>query len=481
MKINRLSWFLLYVALATLMAQADRAPNLVLHGTLTRADHETYRMLPFTVPSGVHRITVEFSYTGQEHHTTVDLGLFGPKGFRGWSGGNKSSFTVSANDATPSYLKGSIIPGAWKIALGIPNIRADVRSEYTVNIFFDFSGQPDSNTAAFSPVVRKGQAWYRGDLHTHTGHSDGNCNSKSGKEVPCPVFKTLEAAAARKLDFIAVSDHNTVSHFNDLRELAPYFDNLLLLHAREITTFQGHANVFGPDQFVDFRVSSVNVPDVNTMLHQVRDLGGIVSINHPDAPSGEDCMGCGWNPHPEADLHLITAVEAVNGFHSEIDFWDKQLNRGYRLTGIGGSDSHDADNRPPEPSAVGTPTTVVYAKELSETAILDGIRAGHVFIDLEGSSDRMLSFRATAGTQAAGMGDLLHASPGTEITFSVQTVGVPNQKLELIEDGKPLNNETLATGAFSIRADDHRHWFRINVWSSKGKLLLVGNPIYLNF
>jgi predicted metal-dependent phosphoesterase TrpH len=480
-KINRLSWFLLCVVLLPLMAQAERTPDLVLRGTLTHADHETYRMLSFAVPAGVHRITVEFSYTGQEHHTTVDLGLFGPNGFRGWSGGNKSSFAVSANDATPSYLKGSITPGIWKVALGIPNIRADVRSEYIVNIFFDLSGHPDSSTGAFSPVVKIGPAWYRGDLHTHTSHSDGNCNSQRGKEVPCPVFKTLEAAAERKLDFIAVSDHNTVSHFNDLRALAPYFDNLLLLHAREITTFQGHANVFGTDQFIDFRVSSSSVPDMNTMLRQVHELGGIVSINHPEAPSGEDCMGCGWNPHPEADMQLVTAVEAVNGFHPEIEFWQKQLNRGYRLTGIGGSDSHDADNRPPDASAVGTPTTVVYAKELSETAILDGVRAGHVFIDLEGTADRMLSFRATAGTQVAEMGDILHVFSGTEIKFSVQTVGVPNEKLELIEDGKPLNNAALESGAISIRADDHRHWFRINVWSSKGKLLLVGNPIYLNF
>jgi predicted metal-dependent phosphoesterase TrpH len=480
-KINRLSQILLCVALASATVHADRAPNLVLRGTLTRTDHETYRMLPFTVPSGVHRITVKFSYTGQEHHTAIDLGLFGPRGFRGWSGGNKSSFTVSANDATPSYLKGAITPGVWKVALGVPNIRADIRSEYTVNIFFDLKSLPDSSSFAFSPPLKTGPAWYRGDLHTHTGHSDGHCNSQSGKEVPCPVFKTLEAAAARKLDFIAVSDHNTVSHFNDLRELAPYFDNLLLLHAREITTFQGHANVFGTDQFIDFRVSSPNVPDINTMLRQAHELGGLVSINHPEAPSGEDCMGCGWNPHPEADMQLVTAVEAVNGVHPEIEFWQKQLNRGYRLTGIGGSDSHDAGNRPPESSTVGTPTTVLYAKELSETAILDGIRAGHVFIDLEGTSDRMLSFQAIAGAQSAEMGDTIHVSPGTQIKFSVQTVGVPNQKLEPIEDGKPLFNTTLENGVFSIRADDHRHWFRINVWSSKGKLLLVGNPIYVNF
>jgi predicted metal-dependent phosphoesterase TrpH len=328
-------------------------------------------------------------------------------------------------------------------------------------------------------VEKTGPAWYRGDLHTHSGHSDGSCNSQSGKSVPCPVFKTLEAASARKLDFIALSDHNTGSHFNDLRELAPYFDRLLLLHAREVTTFQGHANVFGTDQFVDFRVSSASVPNMNAMLRQVHGLGGIVSINHPMAPSGEECMGCGWNPHPEADMHLVTAVEAVNGFHSEVEFWEKQLNRGYRLTGIGGSDSHDADNRPPQPSTVGTPTTVVYAKELSEEAILEGIRAGHVFVDLEGT-DRLLTFTADVGTQTASMGDVLQTPPGTEIKFSVRVDGVPGGRIEVIEDGKPLDT-TANVGSFTIRSDGSRHWLRINVWSPRGKLLLMGNPIYLNF
>lgn len=139
---QRICCLLLWVTLtsALIHSQTMRKPNLVLHGVLTRADHETYRMLPFKVPVGTNCITVEFSFTGQEQHTTLDLGLFGPERFRGWSGGNKSCFTLSASDATPSYLSGPITSGVWKIAIGVPNIRPDVRSEYTANIFVDFDG-----------------------------------------------------------------------------------------------------------------------------------------------------------------------------------------------------------------------------------------------------------------------------------------------------------------------------------------------------
>jgi hypothetical protein len=31
------------------------------------------------------------------------------------------------------------------------------------------------------------------------------------------------------------------------------------------------------------------------------------------------------------------------------------------------------------------------------------------------------------------------------------------------------------------QSDGKRHWFRINIRSAEGKLLILGNPIYLNF
>ncbi len=487
------SFLLLCVVLNPWLIQAQTGdkPAVVLAGVLTREDHETYRMLPFTVPPGVERITVEFSYSGRDQHTTLDLGIDGPAGFRGWSGGNKSSFTISDTDATPSYLASPITPGIWKLVIGVPNIRQGVRSDYKASIFFVSESRPEPTTP-FSKPLREGPAWYRGDLHLHTAHSDGSCKSESGKNVPCPLFKTLKAASARGLDFIAVTDHNTTSHFDALRELAPYFDRLLLLHGREITTFQGHANVYGTEQFLDFRVSSPEVPEMNTLLRQAQELGGLVSINHPNAPTGEECMGCGWNPNPEADLHLVAAVEAVNSFetvkYSGIPFWEAQLKRGYRLTGIGGSDSHNPDNPQPGPGAVGAPSTVVYARELSEPAILDAIRAGHVFIDVEGSRDRLLEFTATSGPEKATMGEALRAVSGVKVIFSVHVAHVPEGRIEVIEDGKPLTVEASATvntqddtKSFAVEGDSLRHWIRIDVRSPEGKLLLVGNPIYLNF
>jgi hypothetical protein len=367
-----------------------------------------------------------------------------------------------------------------------------VRSEYSAKIFFAHTTDSPIVSTFSQTALRTGPAWYRGDLHMHDAHSDGSCLSQLRQKVPCPLYKTVEAAARRGLDFIAISDHNTISHFDAMRELQPFFDKLLLLPAREITTFQGHANVYGTTQFIDFRLTSPSVPDINQLLKRVQDLHGVFSINHPGLPSGEACMGCGWTA-PNTDFSRVTAIEVVNGNLREgpgsgITLWQEELSKGFRLTGIGGSDNHDADIPPDERSAIGRPATVIYAQALSEHAILDAIRAGHVFIDVEGSRDRLVEFEAKIASNSASMGDSIRVPADQKVHFTIRMIALANTHAEIIQDGQTtsLMDHSASTGPdetkeFDYVSDGKRHWFRVNIRSSEGTLLLIGNPIYLNF
>ena len=481
------------IASAQTARSADSSADITLTGSVKGSQNHSYVEVPFRVPGGVQRITLTFHYTERDKRTALDLGMEDPAGLRCWSGGNKSVLTVGISDATPSCLPGSLPAGTWHVLIGVPNIRASVTSQYTARVYFTRSGLVAAEPAILREPLRSGPAWYRGDLHMHTGHSDGHCKSQTGREVPCPVVFTVEAAARRGLDFIAISDHNATSHYDAMRELQPYFDKVLLIPGREITTFYGHMNFLGTTSYIDFRLGSKTVPNVNTFLRRAKELGALVSINHPDSPSGENCMGCGWTPASPVDMHLLTSVEAVNGGsethdESEIPFWNKELNLGYRLAGIGGSDNHDAFTPPNEPSSVGNPTTVVYATDLSTPAVLAGIRAGHVFIDLTGSHNRMLTMDATANGKTAEMGDLLDAPKGTAVTFDLQVTGAEKGSAALLEDGQPLNGLKSAgstAGAETFRvtwtADGHRHWFRPQVSGPDGKLWLLGNPVYLDW
>jgi hypothetical protein len=474
------------------------------------------------VPAGTTRITVDFDYTTRDAHTTIDLGLLGPDGFRGqdgfrgWSGGNKRSFTIAATDATPSYLPGPIRPGQWNLLLGIPNIRHETQAEYTASIRFERDGGGAEAHPQLEPALRAEPGWYRGDLHMHTGHSDGSCWSRRARRVPCPLFFTARIASERGLDFVAITDHNTISHANAIRELQPYFDDVLLIPGREITTFQGHANLFGSVAPLDFRVGSAAVPDWNALLANVERIGGVISINHPVRPSGEQCMGCGWSPRGDVDYARMQAVEVVNGLDADtpfsgVGFWEQLLNRGYRLTAIGGSDNHDAPLpavnfsglRPPHdgsaPSAetverlrrasgtVGTPTTVIYADELSQGAIVAAIARGRVFIDVAGTRERALDVTASTGKQIAHMGDTLIVSRGAHVRFDGTVNAVVGGEIEVILDGERaslLKDSHIGSAAksfgFQWRADGQRHWIRLDVRDSAAHLALIGNPIYLH-
>ncbi|HVZ15979.1 MAG TPA: CehA/McbA family metallohydrolase [Terriglobales bacterium] len=469
----------------------QRNPDLILRGEVNPNQIRTYVKVPFDVPQDIERLTVAFHYTGKDQHVVLDLGIEDPRGFRGWSGGNKDTFTIGESDATPSYIPGRIEPGRWNLLIGVPNIR-QAASSYEVKIYFSHRQDHGLSAGFAEGALRTGESWYRGDLHMHTGHSDGRCTSQAGHEVPCPVFVTAEAAVRRGLDFIAITDHNTTSQSDSLRELQPYFDRLLFISGREATTFQGHANVFGTTEPLDFRVGSDTVPNINILLKEVHQAGGLISINHPNAPTGEVCMGCGWTPNPAADLKLIDAVEAVNGGaegtpYDGLPFWEAQLNRGFRLTAIGGSDNHRPETPFEKPGSIGSPTTVVRAPELSTTAILEAIRRGHVFIDLTGSRDRLLEVEVSANGHTAIMGDELDAPAGVPVEFAVHVAHCEGSSVRMTIDGNTASlapakkiSETDETIHYTWNGDGVRHWVRADVVSPEEKIELLGNPIYLN-
>jgi hypothetical protein len=130
----------------------------------------------------------------------------------------------------------------------------------------------------------------------------------------------------------------------------------------------------------------------------------------------------------------------------------------------------------------------VWAGALSTGAILDGILAGHAFIDVTGSTDRVLEFTARSSTQRAAMGDALRLGVGAPAVFQVRVHAAAGGNVEVVEDGVaigPLEDPqvTQPDQSFSFKwtTEPGRHWFRVNVRDNESKLWLVGNPIYINF
>ncbi|MFH9799196.1 MULTISPECIES: hypothetical protein [Streptomyces] len=78
--------------------------------------NDQWAYVAFDVPAGVRRISVSTTHDGSAG--ILDLGIFGPTGFRGWSGGARSGFALAATDATPGYVPGPVQAGRWSVILG---------------------------------------------------------------------------------------------------------------------------------------------------------------------------------------------------------------------------------------------------------------------------------------------------------------------------------------------------------------------------
>ncbi len=91
-------------------------------GTWTIEDRceSTWHYLPVEVPAGASALRVQLDYDAAG--AALDLGCFGPAGFRGWSGGARRSFVIAAGSATPGYLPGELEPGTWQIIIGLHRV-----------------------------------------------------------------------------------------------------------------------------------------------------------------------------------------------------------------------------------------------------------------------------------------------------------------------------------------------------------------------
>ena len=389
-------------------------------------DHWVY--VPFDVPPGVRRISVRtshdrFSLFGVVRNV-LDLGIFGPAGhdigntagFRGWSGGARTGFTLSAGDATPGYLAGPIDPGRWALALGPVALspwgmrwRAHVRLEH---------GEPLPGASPVAPVPAvppgRGSGWYRGDLHLHTVHSDGQHQPES----------LVAAAHAAGLDFIASTDHNTSSANRAWAARRP--DGMLVVAGEEVTTRHGHWLAVGlpPGEWVDWRYAPRGGAFAR-FAAQVRAAGGMVVVAHPAVP----LPGSAW----EFGYRDVDALELWNGTWNLDDevslrIWHRLLRRGRRIAAVGGSDSHAPHQR------VGLPQTVVYATDLSTPALVEGLRGGRSYLAESSAVAMELTATCTAGpdTPAAGPGETLAVPPDAPVTIGAAVTGAPGTSLRII-------------------------------------------------
>ncbi|MGC0273980.1 CehA/McbA family metallohydrolase [Pseudactinotalea sp. Z1739] len=339
------------------------------HLTIDDQIADRYRAVPVEVPAGAGGLHVELDY--DDSAAVIDLGCAGSHGWRGWSGGARREFWIGPNAATPGYVPGELEGGTWEVILGLHQIPAAgvgvrVRAEVVPSVTV-----PDEPLAPVATQrvrgsdrqvpAEPGLRWYAGDFHAHTTHSDGVES----------IDELAARAAAAGLDFLAVTDHNTISHHAHLAGPGARH-GITLIPGQEVTTADGHANALGDVGWVDFRAPARHWAEA------VQRGGGVLSINHPLAGD------CAWI-HPLDRAPRALEVWHIGWFRdlSATGPWAiwqrwREAAGGASVVPLGGSDFH----RPGQGFTVGTPTTWVAAQDDSPEAILAGVAAGRTAISV---------------------------------------------------------------------------------------------------
>ena len=389
---------------------------------------DQWAYLPFEVPACVQRIRVSTSHdhfaVGGLIRNVLDLGIFGvagrdlgnAAGFRGWSGGARDGFVISASHATPGYLAGPIEPGMWVVALG-PVVLSPWAMTWQARVILERGGRAlgervSGPLIAYPPPPARGAGWYRGDLHLHTVHSDG-------QRYPNEL---VAAAHASGLDFIVSTDHNTNSA-NRVWPACPT-GSLLVIPGEEVTTRHGHWLAVGlpPDAWVDWRYAPRDGV-FPRFAAEVREAGGLVVAAHPAAP----LPGSLW----EFGFDHVEALEVWNGrwnLDDEVSLriWQRLLREGRRVVAVGGSDSHTHQQ------PVGSPQTVVHARELSISSLVDGLRRGRSYIARSRAVAVELTASSPDAAEVAGPGDALRVPPETPVTVTAMITGAAGTNAALI-------------------------------------------------
>ena len=166
------------------------------------------------------------------------------------------------------------------------------------------------------------------DLHIHTSYSWDGTSTMSA---------IMQSAKNKKLNVIAITDHDTIAGHDEARELAPKY-NMQVIPGIEISTADGHLLAYFINKKIPAKLSLIRT------IEMVGEQGGICIAAHPvarfvHAISAEALSVAACIPAFE---NVFVGVEAINAglLYQKSNIDAAILARKYGLSPVGNSDSH---------------------------------------------------------------------------------------------------------------------------------------------
>jgi len=302
--------------------------------------------------------------------------------------------------------------------------------------------------------------WVSTDFHVHAAPS---------RDSVIPLDGRAMQAAAVGLDFLIGGDHNHVTDYGPViarRSLGAWLGHGL---GYELTTQRwGHFGVFPLPAAAAGKMHDklpIRGPGAGQFFEQLRawEPDAIVIVHHPlsltDSYFRVGGLDLAHHRGRRGFSFGFDAVEIVNGYSSSnyrqlrdtLRLWFDLIDQGYRVTGVGDSDSHDLRARR---GLAGFPRTWVQVAddrpaEVTPGAIAAGVKAGHALV----STGPFV--RVSIGEAVAG--DLVRARGGrVRLAIDVQAAPwVPVARVSVYVDGRLDRTYPVAptTGVTRFRAE----------------------------
>ena len=293
----------------------------------------------------------------------------------------------------------------------------------------------------------------------------------------------MKRAEDAKLDFLAITDRNTMAACQD-----PAFqsEKVVLIPALEWGSEDwGVALVYGPRTLPEASEMAGSLSDAQGVNQRVQAQGGVFGIAHPCFPTAPWQWGLSyvnvievwcreWRGVPPLALEQLDeeyrartrsegrlvysiahAVEtpglSANGQGAK--FWDYELVRGLKAGPIAGSLS----SSPEVP--LGRPLTYVYAPEKSVSGILAGLRQGRTMVSSgpDGPEIYLSADVSGDGTIDVGVGGIVPLDVDVDLVVEVRKG--KGKKVQILRNGHLLVSQSIELKkdkqAFVVRQREH--------------------------
>ena len=320
-----------------------------------------------------------------------------------------------------------------------------------------------------------------GVLHVHTTYS----HDAHGR-----FEDVVRVANAQGLDYVAITDHNTLQGLRDGKQ--GWHGQVLVLIGVEISTRAGHYLALNVTQ-------EINREKMTTqqIIDEVNRQGGLGFIAHPYFKKARwrDWTVTGFTgiegynvAHDTLDenkgrLVLWTLTAPVGPFYWSIidrpydplSKWDEMIRQHGKVTGIGSTDAHEfhlggLKFAPYEVMFQLIRTHLLTPPgELTPAAVYEALRRGHAYFSIELATEaRGFQWEAKKGKRVVGiMGDEVPWTPGLRLIAALPAPA----NLALFKDGQQVDTkigqtweiEVTGPGAYRLEASRHdKPWISSN-------------------